>query len=356
MMKKKTALVCLARCLGGLELDTLKTARILGGVLNLVVVVPKNSDLSKYKEEFLSLGHDYQEMDFHYHTSLSLALQFRKVLKNFEVKNVIFFGSSEIKSLYFSTIGLDLHFIMRHGTTRSYRKDDFIHVWLYKIINVHLTISEHLKNNVLAMVPVAPEAKVVRIYRSVEFPEQIVRLPSPKLRLLHLARIDPGKGQMEALMAIKELSLIRQDFLLQFVGSTTKGHYFEELKQFIRQNTLEPFVEFVGHQDDVSSYLMNSDLFIFPSWGEGLPNVILEGFAHAIPIIAFDNTVFPEFQKLGFHITLAKNKNVIDLTQKFLLMIKNFEEEKIHALKNRELAKVVFNKKNEVEQLLDILT
>lgn len=354
-MKKKTALVCLARCLGGLELDTLKTARILGHILKLVIVIPKNSDLSKFKSEFLALGHDYEEMDFKYHTSLTLALQFRNVLKNYKITNVIFFGSSEIKSLYFSTLGLNINFIMRHGTTRSYRKDDFIHVWLYKIINIHLTISEHLKNNVIKMVPVAADAKVVRIYRSVEFPEKITRISGTILRILHLARIDPGKGQLETLIAAKELLKIRTDFKVQFVGSTTKGNYFEELKKYIIDNKLEPFVEFVGHKDDVSSYLMNSDLFIFPSWGEGLPNVILEGFAHAIPILAFNNTVFPEFQQLGFHLHLAANKDVVDLTQKLLLMIQNFSLEKENALKNRELAQVIFNKDSEIAGLLNLL-
>ncbi len=354
-MKRKTALVCLARCLGGLELDTLKTARILGHILKLVIVVPKDSDLSKFKAEFLSLGHDYEEMDFKYHTSITLALQFRRVLKEYKVENVIFFGSSEIKSLYFSTLGLNLNFIMRHGTTRSYRKDDFIHVWLYKIINIHLTISEHLKNNVIQFVPVAKHAKVVRIYRSVEFPEIITRETSNTLRILHLARIDPGKGQLETLIAIKELLKITKDFKVQFVGSTTKGNYFDELKQYIRDNKLERYVEFVGHKDDVSFYLMNSDLFIFPSWGEGLPNVILEGFAHAIPIIAFKNTVFPEFQQLGFHMHLANDRDVTDLTKKLLVMIGNFASEKEKALKNRELAKIVFNKNSEVEGLLNLL-
>lgn len=354
-MKKKTALVCLARCLGGLELDTLKTARLLSGVLKLVVVVPKNSDLSQFKDEFIKLGHDYEEMNFSYTTSLSLMLQFRKVLKQYNIVNIIFFGSSEIKSLYFSCLGHKVNFIMRHGTTRSYRKDDFIHLWLYKIINVHFTISEHLKKNVLAMVPVAKNSQVVRVYRSVDFPEIITRIKNPTIRILNLARIDPGKGQMETLIAINELRKITTNFKLQFVGSTTKGNYFDELNKFITQHELQEFVEFIGHSNDVSYYLMNSDIFLFPSWGEGLPNVILEGFAHAIPIIAFNNTVFPEFQKLGFHISLAKDKNIESLNQKLLEMVKNLENELELAKKNRELAKKIFNKEQEIKGILEIL-
>lgn len=350
-----TALVCLARCLGGLELDTLKTARLLSGVIPLTVVITKNSDLAAYKNEFISLGHHYEEVDFKYHTSISLALQFRKILKVHHIKNVIFFGSSEIKSLYFSCFGLNIHFIMRHGTTRGYRKDDFIHVWLYKIINVHFTISDHLYKNVIDMVPVAKDAQVVKIYRSVDFPEKITRSKAPYLRLLHLARIDPGKGQIETLIAINELKKIHQPFKVQFVGSITKGNYLEEVKSFVKLNNLEQYVEFVGHSNDVSNFLMNSDFFIFPSWGEGLPNVILEGFAHAIPILAYNNTVFPEFQKLGFHIPLAKNKDVADLSEKLLSMVHNLEKESTMALQNRELARKIFSKEKEIQGILNIL-
>ncbi len=353
--KKNTALVCLARCLGGLELDTLKTARLLSGVLKLVVVVAKNSDLSSYKNEILALGHDYEEVHFHYHTSINLALQFRKILKKCQVTNIIFFGSSEIKSLYFSCIGMNVNFIMRHGTTRGYKKDDFLHVWLYKIINIHFTISDHLKNNVMAMVPVHKNSKIVRVYRSVDFPELITRTKNNPIRLLNLARIDPGKGQLETLMAIKELANTQISFKVQFVGSITKGNYLEVIKEFVQKNALESYVEFVGHTNDVSHYLMNSDFFIFPSWGEGLPNVILEGFAHAIPILAFNNTVFPEFKKLGFHIHLAENKNIEDLTKKLLYMVTHLDEELNKALQNRELAKRIFNKEQEIKGLLEML-
>jgi glycosyltransferase involved in cell wall biosynthesis len=354
-LKQNTALVCFARCLGGLELDTLKTARIFSGVLQLILVISRDSDLAKHKEEFLQLGHLYEEVHFKYNSSISLTFQFRKILLKHDIKNIIFFGSSEMKSIYYSCIGLKLNFIMRHGTTRAYPKNDFYHVWLYKIINIHLAISEHLKKNVIEMVPVAPNAQVVRVYRSVEFPIKITRSESKIIRILHLARIDPGKGQLEALYAALELRKKISNFKLQFVGSVTKGPLFDQLKKFVAQNEMENYVEFVGHTNDVSSYLMSSDLFLFPSWGEGLPNVILEGFAHGIPILAFNNTVFPEFQKLGFHITLAQNRDIEDLKAKLFDIIDNFGHEKNLSLQNIELAKNYFNKKSEVDGLLNLL-
>lgn len=47
-------------------------------------------------------------------------------------------------------------------------------------------------------------------------------------------------------------------------------------------------VEFVGWQDDIRPYLVASDVFVFPSYREGFPNVVIQAAAMGVPSIVTD--------------------------------------------------------------------
>lgn len=50
----------------------------------------------------------------------------------------------------------------------------------------------------------------------------------------------------------------------------------------------QPAIHCAGHQDDVRPYLAASDVFVFPSYREGFPNVVLEAGAMGLPAIVTD--------------------------------------------------------------------
>ena len=50
----------------------------------------------------------------------------------------------------------------------------------------------------------------------------------------------------------------------------------------------EPDIHCAGHQDDVRPFLAASDVFVFPSYREGFPNVVLEAGAMGLPAIVTD--------------------------------------------------------------------
>ncbi|PIB31204.1 glycosyl transferase family 1 [Maribacter sp. 4U21] len=50
----------------------------------------------------------------------------------------------------------------------------------------------------------------------------------------------------------------------------------------------QPAIRCVGHQEDVRPYLAASDVFVFPSYREGFPNVVLEAGAMGLPAIVTD--------------------------------------------------------------------
>ena len=64
------------------------------------------------------------------------------------------------------------------------------------------------------------------------------------------------------------------------------GLFYQELMRFVEENGLSESVTFVGETNDVAAYLQCSDVFLFPSRREGMPNVLLEAMASGLACVA----------------------------------------------------------------------
>lgn len=87
----------------------------------------------------------------------------------------------------------------------------------------------------------------------------------------------------------------RVDSTLLFVGPKTSMnntlgdvYCYEEILGYLRQHDLSNRVIFTGRVDNVKEYLQCSDVLVFPSQLEGMPNVVLEAMACAVPVISFE--------------------------------------------------------------------
>ena len=105
-----------------------------------------------------------------------------------------------------------------------------------------------------------------------------------KLKLLYVGRLAPGKG-LEFL--IKCLSKINHfEFTLTVVGD---GIIKEDLIQLVKKHNLSSKIKFRGFID-FSQNLLNEysshDIFIMPSFSEGLPQVVFEAMARGAIVVA----------------------------------------------------------------------
>jgi glycosyltransferase involved in cell wall biosynthesis len=66
---------------------------------------------------------------------------------------------------------------------------------------------------------------------------------------------------------------------------TPGGPFYHRLLQYVADHRLGDRVSFVGKQEPVVEYLQASDLFLFPSRQEGMPNSVLEAMACGVPCI-----------------------------------------------------------------------
>ena len=121
-MKNNTAIICLSKTNGGMELASVKLARILSEDVNIEFIARAESYIVHREEHFKKYKINLNIVNFHTNFSLKLIFEIRKILINKKIKNIIFFGASEMKSLYFATLGLDINFIIRQGTQKNSSK------------------------------------------------------------------------------------------------------------------------------------------------------------------------------------------------------------------------------------------
>jgi glycosyltransferase involved in cell wall biosynthesis len=100
-----------------------------------------------------------------------------------------------------------------------------------------------------------------------------------------VGRLWPQKRMKDLIWAADLLKVIRDDVYLLIVGD---GPHRERLEQFRRQVRIEDKVHFLGHRSDVSRLMPHFDLLWLASEYEGLPNVVMEAMAAAVPVVATD--------------------------------------------------------------------
>ena len=101
----------------------------------------------------------------------------------------------------------------------------------------------------------------------------------------HVGRFHPVKNHEFMIDLIERLSKTEQDFLWVFVGD---GDLKKEIEQKVLKRDLSKFVKFMGWQNDPSIFFKLFDLFILPSFYEGLPTVAIEAQAAGTPVILSD--------------------------------------------------------------------
>jgi glycosyltransferase involved in cell wall biosynthesis len=350
--KNNTAIICLSPYSGGMEIDSIKLAKKLSSYTNITLIAKAKHFIANQKDEYVGLN-DIELETIAFSTNLSFSIIFgvRKIIRAKNIKNVIFFGASELKSLYFAFLGFDINLIVRHGTTKSRPKKDWFHRLIYSKVNYHVSICKHLQKNVEYIIPFGEDSKSVIIYPSLEIKE-IKKVEHEKLALVHVGRVARGKGQLDAVLACEVLVKNNIDFVLYIVGGFDEK-YQDEFMKLYHSLEYKDKIKLVGFTKDVDSYLAKSDIFLFPSYGEGLSNAFLEALRNNLMCISYNNTSFPELQELGFEFEMAKDRDKEDLKQKLFHTVQSMLDGQI--IENHEKINSIFSEQREIFEYMEKL-
>jgi colanic acid/amylovoran biosynthesis glycosyltransferase len=104
-------------------------------------------------------------------------------------------------------------------------------------------------------------------------------------KLLYTGRLSVEKGLSVLFESLKVLSDAGRDYELTLVGD---GVDRARLEALARELAIDRHLVFAGYrsQEEVGEYLRRSDIFILPSFAEGVPVSLMEAMATGIPVIA----------------------------------------------------------------------
>jgi len=134
----------------------------------------------------------------------------------------------------------------------------------------------------------------------------------------------PVKGVKYLIRAMDIVVRRKADIRLILIGDGPDRHELEGMTKDLILGNQITFIGKVPHEK-VPEFMVASDIFILPSLSEGLPGVIIEAFAAAIPIVATSVGALPEIIREGENGFLVEPKNPEQLAEKILLLLGNSE-------------------------------
>ncbi len=104
-------------------------------------------------------------------------------------------------------------------------------------------------------------------------------------KLVYVGRLSGEKGVPVLLDSLVDLKQRNYDFHLTLIGD---GEDRQRLEQLTREYQLDAQIDFAGFVDQttIANTLAASDIFVLPSFAEGIPVALMEAMARGVPVIA----------------------------------------------------------------------
>lgn len=193
---------------------------------------------------------------------------------------------------------------------------------------------------------------VVYIPNGIELKDVPKGKPGKKIKnLVFVGRLISGKGVQDLLKSIVKFKNLK----LTIVGD---GPNRKELESLTKELNLSKRVKFVGEKKrkDALQYIAKSDLFINPSYSEGLPTTVLEAGLIGTPVIATDvggTSDVIENKKTGL---LIKEKSVEEIEVAIQYMINNEKKRILFSKRLMKQVKSNFDWENIVQKWHKLIT
>ncbi|RJQ49310.1 MAG: glycosyltransferase family 1 protein [Nitrospiraceae bacterium] len=128
------------------------------------------------------------------------------------------------------------------------------------------------------------------------------------------------KGQEYLLQAFNIISE-KYPCILLFAGrliEPSRSRYLSYVKESLRDRVI-----LLGHRDDIPQVLKTIDIFVYPSWFEGLGTALLEAMAMQRPAVISDIPTFHEFIEDRVNGLFFKVKDPEDMAEKVIALMQD---------------------------------
>ena len=141
-----------------------------------------------------------------------------------------------------------------------------------------------------------------------------------KFVICHIGRLSPQKNPIGLIDIFKAVLEIDPNSVLLSVGT---GEIADEVHTYAKENGVYENILFLGKRTDIDYLLCASDIFLLPSFYEGLPIVAIEAQASGLPCILSDN--ISKETKIAENVYFLNLEHPVEEWAKTILSFERFE-------------------------------
>ena len=158
---------------------------------------------------------------------------------------------------------------------------------------------------------------------------------------------------MELLNAFKNLTNKGYNISLKILGD---GKLMQYSRLFSKDHNLNNIsLNGWANRSELINHIKQSDVFVLPSWQEGMPNSLIEALASGLPCITTSVGVIPNYLINNQHAIIIEPRDVKNLEISMERLIKDSKLRKNLSKNGHLLAKNVFLSNNSLKKLSTIL-
>jgi len=183
----------------------------------------------------------------------------------------------------------------------------------------------------------------------------LVSHKQPGKRLLYVGRLSAAKGLPILLESLAALKSSHPEIILTVVGD---GEDRAELEQMTARLELNNNVKFVGYksQAEVREYMQETDVFVLPSFAEGVPVSLMEAMAAGVPVVTTQIAGVSELVENGVSGYIVPAGDSTTLAERIKTLLTEPQLRSQFGTAGREKIEKEFNLNHEVARFYRVMT
>ncbi len=170
-----------------------------------------------------------------------------------------------------------------------------------------------------------------------------------KIVILMVARGIWDKGIKEFYESAKILKEKYSDVEFVLVGSTDEGNHSCASREYLQSGKVKWF----GHRDDIDKLVAICDIFVLPSYREGLPATLMEAASMSKPIVTTNTVGCREVVEDGFNGYLVPIKDIKELSKSIEKLIIDRDKRELFGKNGRKKVEKEFDVRVVVQKYMD---
>tara|TARA_X000000950_G_scaffold166898_1_gene203777 strand:- start:6918 stop:8033 length:1116 start_codon:yes stop_codon:yes gene_type:complete len=171
--------------------------------------------------------------------------------------------------------------------------------------------------------------------------KRIIKDKKDNLTIIYVGWLEKQKGIIELLESFYNL-IKSYDLKIKFIGD---GSLRDKIDKYCTEKNIEDRVFISGwlSNSEILANLKSSDVFVLPSWHEGMPNSLIEALASGLPSISSNVGIIPDYIKHNLNGLLIEPKNKLILEKTIEKTINDVNLRKSLSKNGHKLAEKMFS-------------